>query len=182
MSNPRNALPKWEELATTGTVTPNSRDKYKRLVMTGNVTLNPPADFSVADPVPTDEFEIHVTLGGNTLTLDAAYVAAVSPAPPITQDTILRVRVMPDKTFEYWDASNTHANRTNLDSIDQDLATTDDVTFAGMTLTTTTAALTVPRMTTTEKGNLTPVNGMIVYDATLEKFQGYENGAWVSFI
>ena len=49
-------------------------------------------------------------------------------------------------------------------------------------LTSTTGALLVPRMTTGQKAALTAINGMIVYDSTLNKFQGYENGAWVSFI
>lgn len=49
-------------------------------------------------------------------------------------------------------------------------------------LTSTKGALLVPRMTTTQKNALTAVNGMIVYDSTLNKFQGYENGAWASFI
>lgn len=40
----------------------------------------------------------------------------------------------------------------------------------------------IPRLTTTQKNALTPVNGMVVYDSTLNKFQGYENGAWTSFI
>jgi len=37
-------------------------------------------------------------------------------------------------------------------------------------------------LTTVEKNALTPANGFVVYDSTLNKFQGYENGAWVSFI
>jgi hypothetical protein len=49
-------------------------------------------------------------------------------------------------------------------------------------LTSTTGALLIPRMTTTQKNALTAVNGMIVYDSTLNKFQGYENGVWTSFI
>ncbi len=40
----------------------------------------------------------------------------------------------------------------------------------------------IPRLTTTQKNALTAVNGMQVYDTTLNKFQGYENGAWTSFI
>ena len=40
----------------------------------------------------------------------------------------------------------------------------------------------VNRLTTTEKTALTPVNGMIIYDSTLNKFQGYENGSWVNLI
>jgi hypothetical protein len=38
------------------------------------------------------------------------------------------------------------------------------------------------RLTTTERDALTAVNGMILYNTTLNKFQGYENGAWVSLI
>ncbi|MCK5613274.1 LamG domain-containing protein [Candidatus Pacearchaeota archaeon] len=36
--------------------------------------------------------------------------------------------------------------------------------------------------TTAEKNGLTAVNGMIIYDSTLNKFQGYENGAWVNLV
>lgn len=42
--------------------------------------------------------------------------------------------------------------------------------------------LLLSRMTTTEKNALTAVNGMLVYDTTLEKFQGYEAGAWVNLV
>jgi hypothetical protein len=46
-------------------------------------------------------------------------------------------------------------------------------------LSSTTGALLLTRMTTTQKNALTPVNGMIVYDSTLGKFQKREGGAWV---
>lgn len=46
----------------------------------------------------------------------------------------------------------------------------------------TVGALLIPRMTTTQKNALTPVNGMLLYDSTLNKFQGYENGAWANLI
>lgn len=42
--------------------------------------------------------------------------------------------------------------------------------------------LKVPRLTTSQKTALTAVNGMIVYDTTLNKFQGFENGSFTSFI
>ncbi len=45
----------------------------------------------------------------------------------------------------------------------------------------TTGAILIPRMTTTQKNALTAINGMIVYDSTLAKFQGYEAGAWTNF-
>ena len=37
-------------------------------------------------------------------------------------------------------------------------------------------------MTTTQRDALTPANGMILYNTTLNKFQGYENGAWANLI
>ncbi len=43
----------------------------------------------------------------------------------------------------------------------------------------TTGALTIPRMTTVERILLNPLNGMEVYDTTLNAFQLYENDAWV---
>jgi hypothetical protein len=38
------------------------------------------------------------------------------------------------------------------------------------------------RLTTTQRDALTPVNGMILYNSTDNKFQGYEDGAWVNLI
>jgi len=43
-------------------------------------------------------------------------------------------------------------------------------------------ALLVSRMTTTQKLALTPANGMMIYDITLNEFSFYEAGAWVIFL
>jgi hypothetical protein len=41
----------------------------------------------------------------------------------------------------------------------------------------------VPRITTEQRDSLqNPVNGQQIYNTTLEKFQGYENNAWVNLI
>jgi hypothetical protein len=41
--------------------------------------------------------------------------------------------------------------------------------------------LIVKSITTTERNNLSPlVNGMLIYNSTIHKFQGRENGAWVN--
>lgn len=37
------------------------------------------------------------------------------------------------------------------------------------------------RLTTTERDALSPLNGMTIYNTTLDKFQGYQAGAWVNF-
>jgi hypothetical protein len=44
----------------------------------------------------------------------------------------------------------------------------------------TTGALIVPRMTTTERDAMTAVNGMIIYNSATNQFNFYENGAWVT--
>lgn len=46
----------------------------------------------------------------------------------------------------------------------------------------TTSTFTIPKLTTTQIGALTPSNGMLVYDTTTNKFQGYEAGAWTNLI
>lgn len=37
-------------------------------------------------------------------------------------------------------------------------------------------------LTTTERDALTAANGMVIYNSTDNKFQGYENGAWVNLV
>jgi hypothetical protein len=56
-------------------------------------------------------------------------------------------------------------------------------TSAILDLTSTTRALVITRMTTTQQNAITaPINGMILYNTTLNKFQGYENGSWADLI
>lgn len=41
----------------------------------------------------------------------------------------------------------------------------------------------VPRLTTVQRNLIqSPQNGTMIYNTTLEKFQGYENGAWANLI
>lgn len=41
----------------------------------------------------------------------------------------------------------------------------------------------IPKLTTVQRNTITnPQNGQMIYNTTLNKFQGYENGAWTNFI
>ena len=49
-------------------------------------------------------------------------------------------------------------------------------------LTSTTKGLLLPRMTTTQVNAIvTPANGLLVYNTTIDHFCGYQAGAWVRF-
>ena len=68
-----------------------------------------------------------------------------------------------------------------LDSHTLDMSNEGAATFnAGVTIPTTTGALLLPRLTTTQRNALTAANGMIIYNTTDSKFQGYAGGAWVN--
>jgi hypothetical protein len=41
----------------------------------------------------------------------------------------------------------------------------------------------VPRLTTVQRNSIqSPIDGQIIYNTTLNKFQGRENGAWVNLV
>lgn len=58
------------------------------------------------------------------------------------------------------------------------VGTATPATSAVVDIVSTTGALILPRMTTVQRNALTAVNGMLIYDITLNQTQTYENGAW----
>lgn len=60
------------------------------------------------------------------------------------------------------------------------IGTTSPATSAKVDITSTTGALLVPIMTTAQRNALTAVNRMIIYNATTNAFNFYENGSWVT--
>lgn len=83
---------------------------------------------------------------------------------------------------EWWDSANTPLTVVDPNGVGVFGAAAPTNVSVGLEVQSTTRVLLVSRMTTTQKNALTAVNGMIVYDSTLNKFQGYENGAWTNFI
>ena len=62
------------------------------------------------------------------------------------------------------------------------IGTMTPATSAILDITSTTGALLLSRMTTAQRDALTAVNGMLIYNSTDNKFQGYENGSWTNLI
>ena len=56
------------------------------------------------------------------------------------------------------------------------------ISGTSVSVTGTTGFVQLPSLTTTQRNALTPVNGMIIYNSSDNKFQGYENGAWANLI
>jgi hypothetical protein len=60
------------------------------------------------------------------------------------------------------------------------IGTTSPATNALLELSSTSKALLLTRLTTTQRDAMTAVNGMIIYNTTTNTFQGRANGAWVN--
>ena len=60
------------------------------------------------------------------------------------------------------------------------IGTSSPATSGLLDLTSTTGALILTRMTTTERNAMTAVNGMLIYNTTTATIQGYQGGAWTN--
>jgi len=85
-----------------------------------------------------------------------------------------------DNSLSFW---TNNVRQLHIDSSGNvGIGTASPATSAQVDITSTSGALLLSRMTTVQKNALTPINGMVLYDSTLNKFQGRENGAWVNLI
>ena len=79
------------------------------------------------------------------------------------------------KTLRFHRNGKLGINGTLTAEPDANLHVTGNVKISG-------GELLLGNMTTTERDALTAANGMIIYNTTLNKFQGYENGSWANLI
>ncbi len=89
-------------------------------------------------------------------------------------------QIQPDRAFS--SASHAPYGLTVSGPLSADTATFSSAVTVnnGLTVTTTSATLILPRMTTTQRNALTAAVGMIIYNTTDSKFQGYATGGWVN--
>lgn len=71
-------------------------------------------------------------------------------------------------------------NMTISDNGNVGIGSTAPTASTALDINSTTGALLVPRMTTTQRNALTALNGMIIYNTTTNAFNFYENGSWVT--
>ena len=64
----------------------------------------------------------------------------------------------------------------------QALGTTDSPTFGGLAVDTTTDALRLPRMTTTQRDALTPLNGFQIFNTTTVQAEIYNGTSWIAMV
>jgi len=83
-------------------------------------------------------------------------------------------------TFDIYDLANTKPILTILPNTGNvGIGTISPATSAKLEISSTTGALLLSRMTTTQRDALTAVNGMLIYNTTTTRLEAYENGAWV---
>jgi len=73
-------------------------------------------------------------------------------------------------------------NIANADGTFKEFAFDNDGTYTAINLVSNVGYVKFGNLTTTQRDALTAANGMVIYNTTDNKFQGYENGAWANLI
>jgi len=181
-------------ISNSGTLT-NTYGVYVGDITTGTQT-NTPFSFYASDANAYNYLAGKVGIGtsspGNTLdvldptvgnTIVAKFKNAWSATPQYAGiqigDATIKSQLHNAERDLYFDPG-TSGGATIFTQGNVGIGTSSPATSAKLDISSTTGALLVPRMTTAQMNALTAVNGMIIYDSTLNKFMFYENGSWVS--
>jgi len=139
-------------------------------------------DGNVGIGITNPVFKLHVAGTGNT----AVYQTFTTGNTGHTNDDGFTIGVDISQNAQLINQENTDmifstndAEKMRLDS-SGNLGIGTASPAGALDVSSTTGGFIVPRMTAAQVAALAPVNGMIVYDTTNNKFQFYENGAWVS--
>jgi len=130
-----------------------------------------------ATPTVTEKINVEITAEENALKIVSTYPGLVTQRGVYS----LLSGVNTTNIAGYFSASNATNNYALIAAAGQSVfgATSATTADALVEFTSTTKGVVFPRMTTVQKNAIvTPVNGMIVYDTTLNSFYGYMNSAW----
>ncbi len=83
------------------------------------------------------------------------------------------IKINADSVKHYFGESDDYSIEWDGDNAVHTIAVTSSYSFVG-------GAITVPNVTTAERDALTEVDGMVIYNTTLDEIQFYEDGIWAS--
>jgi len=169
------------------TVTPLAGQNFNvNLSGAGYLSVEGYASFGVADKISlssvgaTDEYYLSQNYSNNNGT------ETVSVAARSSWRTVMRNATTFEYGIDFRAESAAVGAFTRLVTVRSTgnvlIGTQTDVTSARLQVGGTTGALLVSRLNTDQRGALTPTNGMILYNSSTNKFQGYEAGTWVNLI
>ena len=148
----------------------------------GTAATTASADYATAAQGATADSALQpADLGSFTFTgsvLDTSDSSGITVTPAVTVSSDLTVE------NDLRVTNSVYADRfvsTNVGTPAIEAATNLDLT-AGNAVRVTSSVLRLASFTTAERDTLAAQNGDLIYNTTLNKFQGYENGAWVNLI
>ena len=121
------------------------------------------------------------TFTGTTLDSSDSSGVVVTPAATFSSDvTVENDLIVTNKIIaDTIEVENIITNASGTPEISSD---TDIILAAGTRVEVSSSPFKLASFTTTERDDLSAENGDMIYNTTLNKFQGYENGAWASLI
>jgi hypothetical protein len=118
-----------------------------------------------------------------TTTMDTSDSSGIIITPAVTMNSDLTVENDLTVTNKITADSLEVTNLTTAGAGTPELASDTDILLtAGTRVEVTQSPFKVASFTTTERNLLSAQNGDIIYNSTDNKFQGYENGAWVNLV
>jgi hypothetical protein len=134
--------------------------------------------FSWGNPAGTGA----VTFAGTIIDTDDSSSIGIVPAVVMGSDLTVQNDLVVDNNITTTNIT-VNGNIETQGSGTPELASDNEILLTATTrVTLTSSPIKMASFTTTERNALTPSNGDIIYNTTDNKFQGYENGAWVNLI
>ena len=122
-----------------------------------------------------------LSFAGNNITTGDSGILTITPFTSFNSDVVVENDLIVNNklTVDTLAVTNFETVGAGTPELSSD---TELLLTAGTRVEITQSPLKMASFTTTERNLLTPANGDIIYNSTDNKFQGYENGAWVNLV